>query len=70
MKTNIGSIDKGIRISVALLIAVLYYYGQLSGVTAIVLLSIAGIFIVTSFIGTCPIYLALGISTCNKNKKH
>ncbi len=61
-----GSIDKAVRIIVALLIGIAYKANYISGTTAIVLLSLAGIFILTSLISFCPLYLPFGISTCKK----
>lgn len=66
MKTNTGIADRMIRILIAALIAILYLTNVISGTLAIVLLGIAAIFLVTGFIGTCPIYLALGFSTAPK----
>ena len=66
MKKNIGNIDKGVRIGIAVIIALLYKANYISGTTAIVLLSLAGIFILTSLISFCPLYLPFGISTCKK----
>lgn len=66
MKTNMGSIDKTIRIILALVIGVLYYFGHLSGLAATILLILAGVFVLTSFIGVCPLYLPFGISTKKK----
>jgi hypothetical protein len=66
MKKNIGSIDRVIRLLAALAIIVLYYTNQISGTVAIVLLGIAGIFIITSFVSVCPIYLMFGLNTKNK----
>ncbi len=66
MKKNMGTIDKVIRILVAIVIAVLYFTNQISGTTAIVLLILAGIFIVTSFISFCPLYYPFRISTKGK----
>lgn len=66
MKQNIGNIDKVIRIIVAVLIGVLYYLNLISGTVAIILLILAGIFILTSFLGTCFLYLPFGISTKKK----
>ncbi len=63
MKQNMGSIDKAIRIAVALLIIGLYFGNFLSGTTAIVLLALSGIFILTSFMSFCPLYLPFGIHT-------
>ncbi len=68
MKANIGTIDKTIRILVAVVISALYYFNQISGLTATVLLILAGIFIITSFMSFCPLYLPFGISTLKKDK--
>ncbi len=68
MKPNIGTIDKTVRIFVAILIAGLYFAQQISGIAAIILLILAGIFIVTSFMGFCPLYLPFGISTREKKR--
>jgi len=70
MKKNMGSADRAIRFLAAIVIALLYYYDKISGTTAIVLLVIAGIFILTSFISFCPLYLPFGISTKPKDKTH
>ena len=61
-----GSIDKAVRIVVALLIGIAYKANYISGTAAIVLLGLAGIFILTSLISFCPLYLPFGISTCKK----
>ena len=66
MKKNIGNVDRVLRILLALLIAGLYYQGIITGITGIILLVLGAVFVATSFIGTCPIYLALGLSTRNK----
>jgi len=66
MKKNMGTIDRVIRILVAVVIAVLYFANVISGTLAIILLIVAGIFIVTSFLGFCPLYLPFGLSTKKK----
>ena len=63
MKKNMGSTDKVVRIVIAAVIAVLYFTNYISGTLAIVLLAIAVIFVITSFIGFCPLYQLFGIST-------
>jgi K+-transporting ATPase A subunit len=63
MKKNIGNVDRVIRILLALLVAGLYYQGTISGITGIILLIVAAVLVATVFIGTCPIYLGLGLST-------
>lgn len=69
MKQNMGNVDKVVRIVVAIIIAALYFTNQITGTAAIILLVLAGIFIVTSFISFCPMYLPFGISTKPKNPK-
>ena len=66
MKANMGTIDKVARISVAIIIAILYFTQQITGITAFALLILAGIFIATSFISFCPLYLPFGFSTKRK----
>lgn len=68
MKKNMGSADKVIRILVAIAIIALYFAHVVSGTLALVLLAVSGIFILTSFIGVCPLYLPFGISTKGKGK--
>ena len=68
MKKNMGSMDKLVRIIVAIVLIVLFTAGKISGTTGIVLLALSGIFVLTSFISFCPLYLPFGINTC-KNKK-
>ena len=69
MKANMGTIDKVVRILVAIVIAILYSTQQISGAVAIILLVLASIFIITSFISFCPLYLPFGISTRKKEKQ-
>ena len=66
MKTNMGMIDRMIRIVIAIVIIALYYTNVISGVLAIVLLVFSGIFLLTSFVGVCPLYLPFGFSTQKK----
>lgn len=66
MKKNMGSTDKIIRILIALVIGVLYYTKIIEGTVALVLGALAIIFLLTSFISFCPLYLPFGISTHRK----
>lgn len=63
MKKNMGTVDKAIRVIVAIVIGVLYFTGQITGTAAIILGVLAIVFLLTSIIGTCPLYLPLGLST-------
>jgi uncharacterized membrane protein len=63
MHKNMGTLDRTVRIAVAIVVAVLYFTGQISGILAAVLGLFAVIFLVTSFVGSCPLYSAIGLST-------
>jgi len=66
MKKNMGSADKSIRIVIALAIAALYYFNVIEGTLAYVLMAFALVFLLTSFISFCPLYLPFGLNTCKK----
>lgn len=66
MTKNMGGADRTIRILVAVVLAVLYFTGHLTGTLGIVLLVLAIVFVLTSFISWCPAYLPFGISTRGK----
>jgi hypothetical protein len=68
MKKNMGTIDRIIRIILAIVVIVLYLTGSITGVAAIILGILAFVFIVTSLIGFCPLYAACKISTIGKAK--
>jgi len=61
-----GNIDRIVRIILALVIAGLYFVDVISGTVAIIGLALAAIFILTSFISFCPLYLPFGLSTRKK----
>jgi hypothetical protein len=68
MKKNMGVADKVIRILIAIVIALLFYFKVITGTLGIVLIILAGIFLLTSFISFCPLYTIFGLSTCPKKK--
>lgn len=63
MIKNMGTVDRGLRFVLALVVAVLYFTGAISGTAAVVLGILAVIFLLTSAVGTCPGYIPFGIST-------
>jgi hypothetical protein len=69
MKKNMGTADKAIRILVAVVIAALYFTNAISGTLAIILGILAVMFILTSFISFCPLYLPFGINTSKKKRQ-
>lgn len=66
LNQNMGTLDRIIRLIIAAVIAVLYFTGNLSGLAAIILGILAVIFVATSLIGFCPLYLPFGLSTRKK----
>jgi hypothetical protein len=66
MKKNMGTADRVIRTVVAVVIALLYFTGTISGTLAVVLSIVAIAFLLTSAISFCPVYVPFGISTKKK----
>jgi di/tricarboxylate transporter len=66
MKKNIGTVDKVIRILIAVVVVTLYFTNVISGTLAIILLVLSAILVVTSLISACPIYLLLSLSSRKK----
>lgn len=64
MKKNMGTADRIIRVIIAAIVAILYYTGTISGTLGIVLLLLAGVFVLTSIVSFCPLYAAFGMNTC------
>ena len=68
MKKNMGALDRIIRTILAVVVVVLYFTKQISGTAAIILGIIAVVFLLTSLIGFCPLYVPFKISTQKKEK--
>jgi len=68
MKKNMGNTDKGIRVLLAIGISLLYFFNIIEGTLAYVLMALAVVFVLTSFISFCPLYTPFGISTCKTKK--
>ena len=67
MKKNMAIVDRIFRVVLVALVAVLYFTHMLSPVAAIILGILAVVFLLTSIVGTCPIYMLLGISSKRKS---
>lgn len=67
MKKNMGLTDRMIRLLAAAVIALLYFTNTISGTLGIVLLVLAGVFVLTSLVSFCPLYVPFGMSTCKKS---
>lgn len=68
MKNNMGNTDRIIRVLIAAVIAILFINNTITGVLAYVLLVVGIIFLLTSLVGSCPLYSFLGINTCRVKK--
>jgi hypothetical protein len=69
MKKNMGTADRIIRVIIAAIVAVLYFTGTITGTLGIILLVLAGVFVLTSLISFCPLYAPFGLSTCRVKEK-
>lgn len=63
-----GSTDKVIRLIVAVVFAILYFTNTVTGTFGLILLALGAVFVLTSFISFCPLYLPFGINTCSTKK--
>ena len=63
MKKNMGSTDKVVRIVLAIVIVALYFTNIIAGTLGLVLMILAGVFVLTSFINFCPLYAPFRLST-------
>lgn len=69
MKKNMGNVDRILRIVVALVIAVLFFTGTISGTLGIILMILGAVFLLTSLVSFCPLYTLVGINTCKIENK-
>lgn len=64
MTKNMGSADRIIRVLIAAVIATLFFMNVITGTLGIVLLVLAGVFVLTSLVSFCPLYAPFGLRTC------
>ncbi len=64
-----GSIDRIVRSVVAVICLGLYFSNTVAGNLGLILVAVAGVFLLTSLVSFCPLYTLLGISTCRVGKK-
>ena len=64
MKKNMGAADRIIRTLLAVVIGVLFFKGVIAGLFGVILGILAIIFLATSAVGWCPLYLPFHLSTC------
>lgn len=66
MTKNMGVVDRTVRILIAVVLAVLYFNGTITGWVGGLALLIAIVFLLTSVIGFCPLYVPLKLTTLKK----
>lgn len=69
MKKNMGTADRALRLIIAILLIPLFVTENITGTLGIVLIALAVVFVLTSFIGFCPLYTLFGITTCKLKSK-
>ncbi|MDX1904097.1 MAG: DUF2892 domain-containing protein [Thermonemataceae bacterium] len=68
MKKNMGNIDRVIRTVLASVMIALFVAKVVTGTLGIILAVVAGVFLLTSVVGFCPLYAPLGLNTCPKKQ--
>ena len=63
LNKNMGVVDRSIRTIIAIAIIAALLLGKITGVLAIILAVVTVIFLLTSTISFCPLYVLFGIST-------
>ena len=69
MTRNMGTPDRWSRIGLAAVLVVLYLTNTVTGLMGTIFLVVAGIFVLTSLIGWCPLYAPFGFKTCSVDKE-
>jgi hypothetical protein len=63
MKKNMGAVDRSIRVVLAVVFALLVGTHRVGGALAVVLAILAVVFLLTSLVSRCPLYLPFKLST-------
>jgi hypothetical protein len=68
MKKNVGNIDRGVRITLAVVLSVLFFTGTVSGIAGQIMLVAGGVLLATALVSFCPLYALVGLNTCPAKK--
>ena len=68
MKHNMGNADRIVRLLIAVVIATLYFTNTITGTLSYILLGVGSIFLLTSLIGSCPLYSLFGLNSCKAKR--
>lgn len=61
-----GFADRVIRVSVAIVVATLFFTNVITGIWGSILLALAVIMVITSMVSFCPLYLPFGLNTLRR----
>lgn len=67
MTKNMGTVDRIIRVVVAIIFSYLYFSGVVAGTIGLILFILAIVFLLTSLLTFCPIYAMFGFRTNKKS---
>ncbi|MCZ8133901.1 MAG: DUF2892 domain-containing protein [Algoriphagus sp.] len=68
VEKNVGRIDTGIRLTIAVVLFILFFTKTVTGTIGFIDLGLAVLFTITSFVGFCPLYKLMGLKTCPNSK--
>jgi drug/metabolite transporter superfamily protein YnfA len=68
MKKNMGMLDRGIRVVIAAVFALLFATDVVTGTAGYVLMALGAVFLLTSLVSFCPLYTLVGLNTCPAKK--
>lgn len=68
LEKNMGKIDAGIRLTIAVVLFILFLTKTVTGTIGFIDLGLAVLFTITSFVGFCPLYKLVGIKSCPTSK--
>ncbi len=63
MKQNLGTIDRIVRVALALALFILSLTGVISGVVAVIGIVVGVVLLLTAVVSFCPLYALLKLST-------
>ena len=70
MGHNMGTMDRSLRLILAVAIGVLFVTKIITGIWGMVFIALAVIFVLTGLVRFCPLYFALGLRTQGKKVEH
>ena len=66
---NMGLTDRTVRIVAAIIFGYLFFSGTVTGALGVILLIVGIVFILTSLVSFCPLYLPFKFSTVKKESE-